>query len=785
MGNNPVKTASEFYHKYGLVYSSGHIDEAQLKDSDKLREDYYNLNSKERYAVFTRLVKGNEEEALKRLFTKTGLRFATCLGESEYFYASKAIFDKLISDFKNGKYKDKRDLWSGRLAIAEGLFFCSKKLEAYTKWKIAGQSSDNIEEIKAYCFSQSSKLYLASGEKYWDTDRDGYFDNEDTAPLDPKYYLDRDRDLVPDRIDPNDKNSKVWNRIPKNGEVKGYDYDVARLGGDNYEIRVNIYLKADENVKDQIESAITADKRRLLEKTIEKFYDDHVEEKAKNIKLRIKFVDSENAAHHVVTVCDKEIRPNSSEWNLPTLEEPDTMTHEILHLLGLHDYYHEALVAENIRDHTFAPGFVLIDPRNIMNGPPDNPIIRAYQMRGIVAKIDQESDNEPSAEEQTAADKIDDLWSDFTSGKRVGEQPSSEGTKNIRNLINSLLEKSKTAPEDASPILAIARAYWLIGEREKAIEYYGKLYEKTEDVDTYRKAIDDLWFCIDKKEIAMTFSKEILKKMPEDFDSLETASYLSRELGEYQKAYEYALKMIKLKSDSPTGYQYTVEPLYEMGKKEEAFAATIETLKKTNKKDDPLLQELLTEYFIEKNEIQFAERVLCFYGTPSNYEYSDFAKELAEKQLWEKAKQYYEKAYPNVKNICNQGCFSDYVKILYTLKEYTKIHQLYQTALVQDPYNIDIHKRLTKLYVQTKEYDRAARQLIEIARITNRIKNRHNLDASLKKEIKSAVNRLSLKENIETKNILTEELKKICNKQGPSDADIQIYCDLLISAINQ
>lgn len=807
MVDHKITKAADFFEKYGLDGwgSSNQIDkdtntEGVQSDAninlEELAKDYYSLKPAERYAVFARLSKGNETAVQNSIF------------KFDNAAPRMGIFDKLITDFKNDKYKGGDGTWRGRVVIAEGIFLAGQFLEFYERDQIESQSpTTHLEQVRNYFFSKASELYEISGKKYWDTDgdfnpyaapveRQYYFDDKDANPLNEFAYRDSDGDLVTDGLDPFSKNSKNWNHIPKNGEVKGWDYDVAHIGGNKYEVRLNIYLKPADSAtnKVSVEQAISTEKKAELALEVEKFYGEHVEQRGKDIRLRINFVDKPEDAHVTVTVTDEEkYRAKGTSWPLSIFKQPSVVLHEVMHLLGLPDNYNEALVDGGTRDRTFAPGFEKIDPSNIMNGPPPKPVVRASQMRLIVAKVNEKSDDDkyepmPTSKLEDVHYSINSLffWA-FVAIEKIG--PLSGNILEIQDARQFLLDELQKAPNDPSIMMDLARTYWLTGDKAEAEEYFNKALGLPLSVSDRRDLANDLW-TIGKKEDAVAALKEGPDLM-QDADKLVIMGRLSTYLlilGKPDEAYEYAQKILKIEPDSSLGHINLIEALYDMGKMEDMDAACKKTLDSISAGSEWYFQKALAEVFIHRGDVARAEKIFFKDGQNDHgsWGYKEFADILFGGQRFEEARCYYEKALADPEGSAFGLSEEKYLKTLEALGDFDSAISFHQKRLASDPYNLSRHEELAGCYIRAGKFNEAARQLIEMTRVADNLDNNRRLDGySMEKSVQESVAGLSLGENSPNRDKIIGELKKICVELGADDKSYEKYCKLLLDEIEK
>lgn len=810
MPNGKITTAWEFFEKYDLVYRSGRLDQASGGDRaqdgvdlEELARDYEALKPAERYAIFARLVSGGETAALDRI---SGLRKAA---ERH----GLAPITKLINDFKDGRYKKDGGLWAGRLAIAETIYLSSEWLKANEKFYISNQlPTTHLEVFRAGLHGRVSELYLASGREFWDTDgdfdpnalpseRDYFFDDRDANPIDPNEDRDMDGDLVPDRIDRLSNDRRVWNHIPAGGEVQGQEYDVAHLGGEKYEIRLNIYLESTDDAIDRegVQQLISKEKRQALEKGVEKFYAEHIEKSGRDIRLRLRFVDTKDDAHVTVSVTDNEtFRPRSTHWNMKTMARPAVVMHEVLHLLGLPDYYHEEYVDGAVRDHTLAPGFELIDPKNIMaNCHIPDAVIRTSQMRRIIASVRKKTAEKavPSAEKPAKRGEVHTTVSYHWVTQWLERPDKSKGVGTIEGDAGHELQEAaefleaalKDSPDDYELLKDMARIHWLRGETDAASSCWRRLSQSGLKSDMAREVATDLWDA-GKRDEAIATLKDALQGHPEDIELKgELAEYLL-ELKRPDEAYQYIKERLAERPDSWWGQALHIIALFELGKVEESrevFKHAIQSVDSSYQ-----LSSKVAKYFIGLGNIDEAERIYFFdeSAIPSGryryVRYLDFAELLAAHKKWAPARIYFEKAFSNTKESPSKILgFGRYLETLEALGDYKTIIKVISADVAEDPYNTMAHRNLYRAYISDGDYEKAARQLVEIIRIADRVRHGHKLDTvSPEKMVDSIVMEISSMKREEMEKII-QKLEIVCAGLKADDGTYAGYCTELLARL--
>lgn len=391
-----IKTYGDFVAKYGLDDSWQSFDEDKTLPGfqnkkfrlEEIISDFNSLSNEDRFVLF-RQFRGRHERELLRAIT----------GTTSHVDAENLM--NAVGQFKSnvyGKLFGRKDRWEIRFEIAKGLFAIEDMLEmAQANFVKTQEPVEAFTQLREKIFREMVELYRCTGSDfpgcsstggnmYFDTDddftryadskeRELFFDDKDSNPLDPWEHVDL---------------TTQWRGLSPSESVSVRNLcDVKRDKDGRYQITVKIHLKPAEDLKDERMRAKLQEPQYLEWKArlINHFYETHRDADAANIVLDVRFVLDPKEAHHTVEVSGNNYyRSHSGQWQSDILynSEAGVMLHEVMHSLGLPDYYHETAVDSGIRDRTFRPGFVLIDPENIMNGTPPEPKIRAIQMRHII-----------------------------------------------------------------------------------------------------------------------------------------------------------------------------------------------------------------------------------------------------------------------------------------------------------------------------------------------------------------------------------------------------------------
>src|SRR3989338_3276274 len=608
-----LTTAQDFFVKYGLDQENGSIDKDRAtpgiqsdQNGSALVSDYQSLPPAYRYVVFSQLQKRRETEVLENAVN----------AQYPQPWAQKILqlnscTETLKNSFLSGQYTS--DVWSGRLALLEGIFLASQLMTQLEE--ISGNGNIPITRlgpVRRSLFENLSELYLLSGRTYWDTDgdfhyydfetepSDRYFDDKDSHPLDPLSSYDPDGDLV-DEHDPDSFNSALWNRVPRGGKIEGALCDVMHHEDDSYTILLKINLRpaSDARDKTQIENAITPDEREKLAKTYEHFYETHREERAKDIALDIQFIDNPREAHAVVEITDdKAWRSNMKKWALADLQNPAIIVHENLHIPGLPDLYNEEYVHGNIRDHTFSPGYILLDPQNIMVRHGPTSIIRAWQMRSIIAKA-------------TPGTKL--FWKEASHHETLNVGISWEHIARARSDMQHDQpneELSIVGPRHPwmNPFITSAEDHLRRGEVARGLELMHMAWSSGLSRHDRRQLADLFWAYGYRKETFFLL-QEGLEKNPRDSSLLESMAAFSLLSKEPQAAHDYAEQAVQQCDQCLYSNLYLILSLFELGQIKEAKETYTRATEKIHSARQKELREETTRYLIRKGNIAEAEEI--------------------------------------------------------------------------------------------------------------------------------------------------------------------------------
>ena len=243
------------------------------------------------------------------------------------------------------------NLWQDRYILAAAIFYL-KDLSEY------GEHS--YETIR----SNFSKIYKetanADGKSpLFDTDNDGYFDTADAFPLNEHYHTDTDRDAVPDELDYFPMDPTQYLGVTTLYQM-GFNYWGHKYGLiENEDGSRTLWLRV---CFDSKKKGLDFEK---WEKEVNRFLNERIPESEK-IQIRVEVATPWNA-HYTVKIEKGTFRENSERWSVDMFHNDiPGATHEIMHLFGLPDRYHEIDVGQ-IRDHTFTPGKdLLVDNNDLM-----------------------------------------------------------------------------------------------------------------------------------------------------------------------------------------------------------------------------------------------------------------------------------------------------------------------------------------------------------------------------------------------------------------------------------
>lgn len=544
---------SEFIQKYSVDGAS--LDKLFALDQDLVRPGFQNPNFKaeeivadynalsagDRYIVFNIFSKRGDIELMKQI--------VDCEApQSSNLYPLLAggidpWKEKLVDQVKKGA-----DVWAIRLGLAEGLFKYDTMLAAMQEVYIAEQKpATDIAGIRLHVFNKLKGLYGdmqpkdGSGSIYWDTDGDFspyvslasmeiYFDHKDADPLDVYVNQDNDGDGVTDSADAGDADPNVWSHMAPATMLKTKRFDVVRAQDGSHTILLRIYLKPAEGSGNTLAEMLGD--QELLDKTaasIEDYFQEHLEKGASGLALDIQFVNDAAAAHQVVEVSDdNKFRACSIKWRAATLSQPYVMTHEVMHLLGLPDRYHEGLVDGKLRDHTLAPGFVMIDPMNLMSQESDTSVIRASQVKTIIALAslyevkkqppkDKPADGpipvekiwgnklkQPPSKTDILKTSVDFQWNEIVTFH--GEIPKED----LEETFKEVEVFAKQYPKDQGLQIALVRSAYLCGKVELVNKLLTALLKKSwHSSDGFTIGdVAEIAFKMGRREEAMAFLKQ-------------------------------------------------------------------------------------------------------------------------------------------------------------------------------------------------------------------------------------------------------------------------------------
>lgn len=437
-----MRNFHDFLDKYRSEGASMH--EYSL---ETIRSDWQSLPSKERYRAISYFKNFDDHELLRTI---------VCY-DNPVGLSTKSLFKRIdiLKEQVLAKISANKDDWEIRTSIAEGLFCIGEQLAAVQKNYVGSdRPSTQLEKIRQKVYKELSKIYLATtttpaGNKYWDTDGDFdshkigfyeyFFDDKDSRPLDDKIALDSDMDGMDDTRDPLPNDPNEWNEIKIGEKITSSYGDVTRTGQESYQITYRVHLEPDDTLKaDGMEKKLhDPEYLEMLKEKINRFYAQHREESANKIDFTVHFVSKAEMAHGTVRVAKtmEKIRSSSEKWQVEILDKENVMLHEIIHLMGLGDLYHEQLVHGKLRDHTLQPGFELIDPQNIMLKK-TRTVVRSLQMKDIIINA-------------------------------------------YENRINDRIEEAKPGDADVDRLFKSADLLWEEGKKEEAIE----VLERSESAD--------------------------------------------------------------------------------------------------------------------------------------------------------------------------------------------------------------------------------------------------------------------------------------------------------------
>lgn len=780
--------------------------------AEEVIADYRELAPQDRFIIFNIFKKRGDTELMKQL---VGYGSSPLTNLYPLLNGLDKFKEDLMFDLKTGK-----DDWSVRLNLAEGLFKYGAMLATIQEQYVGEQRpATAIAELRLLVFNKLKDLYGevqpadGSGSKYWDTDGDfspyvekaameNYFDHKDADPLNPKIVADSDGDGVDDDNDADSKDKKIWSHIGPASTIKTNFFDVIRAEDGSHTIVIRIFLKPVNGSGDDLAEQL-ADPA-FLEKTsqaIESYYIGHLETGAEDIKLDVQFVTDEKQAHRVVEVSDNNyFRACSTKWRAEVFKKPEVMTHEVMHLLGLPDYYHEGLVDGKLRDHTLEPGFVKIDPLNLMNNEADDSIIRGWQVRRIVAgawsyrirgedarpakkagldddglipdnKIFGSKPKQPKSKIELLKESLRfewmevfifkgkiplaDLEATFDEIKIMADKHLKDvglqvmlvqsaylcGKKELADSLLSLLLQKKQLPPDSEEVGSIADIAWDMGRKQDALAflkpYSGKSQMASELYVEYLYRVSDF------KELR-TATYALLKKWPDSYDGHKYLAYLAIEDG------DFARMRVEFKR---------TEELDEFGGMD----------------IDSIVKRLIAKGYIAEAKSFYLDEQL---DPRSGSELSKaitlkhYASMLNQAGMSAEAILYFKEAYLLSAKVdggqpATRECFNAYVAALKGLGSHEELVKLYQGILAADPYAMDKQFSLTNVYILAQQYDKAARQIVDMIIVTKTVRDGHKLDDRL--DYKAYLT--SLKRDPETLAKLIKALTQI------DDDDIEMIGD--------
>lgn len=537
-------TLKGFMLKYGLDKGWVPLDQDpntadvqnQNIDIPTFLTDFNSLSYEDRFVFFKLLEKHSEHELLKIIsgrlpdqdidkdsLMKQVRRFREDMqaktGTTDYFLRPAREHSNQPKEMPNK--------WEIRYEIEKGLYSIGSMLStAQALYVRKQQVSEVIEDLRNQVGDELRELYrvigfdgdlslcnLPSGSLYFDSDddfdpetppnqRDLYFDDKDFASMDRSEFKDSDGDGIGDNADIEPNNAAVWSGI-KEGEMISVPglCDVTRDKDDRYKITIRIhFVAADDLNSKQRSEMLNEEYLSQLVKSINEAYIKHREEGAESIDLDVQFVNRQQDAHHTVWLSGDDVyRLNYILWGSKILRFPWCILHEVMHLLGLPDLYHEIAVHGGIRDHTMQPGLRMIDRANIMAEGLD--IIRLQQLKGIIVRCSKQHNgtwqvsNENDGHNKTILNHTysyyqEEAWFAFHRLDRYGRN----------NLKSHAMRLLATGNNDKIVIanVALFMCSFEQGDIKAAMEYLEKISDKLEDTShaiiwyLYRKGRKDL-----------------------------------------------------------------------------------------------------------------------------------------------------------------------------------------------------------------------------------------------------------------------------------------------------
>jgi Tetratricopeptide repeat len=383
-----VKSAQDFFKKYHLQADlsapAPTVPLWKALASGALKEEYQHLDPAERYAVFVRLLRGGQVAVLRRV---TGYQLFSVARVSERLRYIEGWF----------RFHDKmsdKERWTRRVKGREELFFLAEDLEHYAQL-VAGLEPrgrrlsvkelmalrERVAESLKQTYERSrTPVWFVPGSPLWDTDDDldpyaprqewdAAFDDVDRLPLDPNCKLDRDRDGVCDTYDADPTRPDRWIDIPVGRSMtrdlsSGGKLIIQRTAPNKIVLRIELRIGAAPG-----EDEASLRKRYLnvtyltrLQYLVGKAFDRRVQKGPVHFSLDLSLKEdpSGGANIHLTT---RPVRGHALLWSPGILEDEDAVLHELFHLIGFEDYYHEPLTQ---RDYTLKPGVRVLGFNDLM-----------------------------------------------------------------------------------------------------------------------------------------------------------------------------------------------------------------------------------------------------------------------------------------------------------------------------------------------------------------------------------------------------------------------------------
>ena len=454
-------------------------------------------------------------------------------------------------------------------------------------------------------------------------------------------------------------------------------------------------------------------------------------------------------AHAVVEITDdKAWRSNMKKWALADLQNPAIIVHENLHIPGLPDLYNEEYVHGNIRDHTFSPGYILLDPQNIMVRHGPTSIIRAWQMRSIIAKA-------------TPGTKL--FWKEASHHETLNVGISWEHIARARSDMQHDQpneELSIVGPRHPwmNPFITSAEDHLRRGEVARGLELMHMAWSSGLSRHDRRQLADLFWAYGYRKETFFLL-QEGLEKNPRDSSLLESMAAFSLLSKEPQAAHDYAEQAVQQCDQCLYSNLYLILSLFELGQIKEAKETYTRATEKIHSARQKELREETTRYLIRKGNIAEAEEIYMDESWHDDGTKWRFFNLLVAEGRYHEAKKYYEQAFlQRGSDLETELDWTTYIALLHRLGENDLAVTHLTNMVIRDPYSLEKRFSLAQFFVRTKKYKKAMQQFAEIAAIGRLMNNTHKLRID-RDALKEAI-LTSLPQNDETE-ILREDIEDL------------------------